>query len=168
MNSKTPAFYFRERNDRLNWRSIRDLDLNKMLEYGDIHEFEPYLSNLAFSLLEKEDIEIIEDPILLKMFKLSQYALEYLMSCQSFLYEEANALDKYYQLSEDKLAPLEQRVEANNLEISHLKAELKQKKKVVEAYKESLRGPIFKCHLCPKVTCYYSTLIISISNRSTI
>jgi len=146
-----PSFMFRERKGKVNWRNIANLDVDELIGKGDIRMLESYLSNIAFANLEKEDVESFGDVNLLKLFRLSQYGLEYLLNCQNYLASQAQALDYQYRASEDHLNPLEEQAKRNQAEILNLKNEINQKKDVVATYKNALSAPVYKCHLCSKL-----------------
>lgn len=51
-----------------------------------------------------------------------------------------------------KLLPLEEQARRNQAEIVNLKSEVKHKKDLLKAYQNTLSTPLFKCHLCSKVS----------------
>lgn len=99
-------FYFQERHGRINWRDIGRLDIPKLIEQGDLKQLELLLSNLTFAKLEEEDFERFGDATLLKLFKLSQLAIEYLMNTQSHLTNQTQVLDNAYKASQEKVIVL--------------------------------------------------------------
>jgi len=98
-----PAFLYRERKGKVNWRNISNLDIDDLIGRGDVRALETYLSNITFANIEKEDLEKFGDATLLKLFRLSQYGLEYLLNSQNYLANQAYLLDNQYKLSEDKV-----------------------------------------------------------------
>jgi len=101
--SASPSFFFRERKGKINWRNIANLDIDKLIEEGDVNQLENYLSNITYAALDKEDFERMGDATLLKLFRLSQYGLEYLLNCQNYLAEQTQVLDISYRQTEDKV-----------------------------------------------------------------
>lgn len=99
-----PSFMFRERKGKVNWRNIASLDVDEMVGKGDIRTLESYLSNICFANIEEEDVERIGDVNLLKLFRLSQYSLEYLLNCQNYLAHQSQALEYQYKLSDEQVA----------------------------------------------------------------
>jgi len=98
-----PVFMFRERKGKLNWRNIANLDVDDLIGRGDVRSLETHLSNITFSQVEQEDIEKFGDATLLKLFRLSQYGLEYLLNCQNYLSNQSQVLDNQYRHSEDRV-----------------------------------------------------------------
>jgi len=145
-----PVFMFRERKGKINWRNIANLDVDDLIGRGDVRSLETHLSNITFSNIEKEDIETFGDATLLKLFRLSQYGLEYLLNCQNYLSGQSQVLDNQYRHSEDRVKPLEDQARRNQSEILNLKADIKEKKELISAYQNTLNKPIFKCHICSK------------------
>jgi len=145
-----PTFLYRERKGKVNWRNISNLDIDDIIGRGDTRALETYLSNITFANIEREDLEKFGDATLLKLFRLSQYGLEYLLNTQNYLANQAYMLDNQYKHSEDKLKPIEELARRNHAEITNLKSEVKQKKDLIKTYKKALNKPVFKCHLCSK------------------
>mgnify|MGYP000937289498 CR=1 FL=1 len=99
-------FYFQEKKGRINWRDISRLNLGTLLEGSDFKTLETQLSNITFAKLDEEDFERFSDSTLLKLFKLSQLSLEYLMNTQNYLANQTQTLDHVYRLSEEKVTML--------------------------------------------------------------
>jgi len=57
------------------------------------------------------------------------------------------------------MRPIEELARRNHSEISNLKTEIKQKKDLIKTYKKALNKPVFKCHLCSKVSLIPSSII---------
>ena len=81
-NPLSSSFLFKERKGKINWRNIANLNLNDLIERNDLKTLENYLSNITYGNLDKEDFEKFGDPVSLKLFKLSQYSMEYLLNTQ--------------------------------------------------------------------------------------
>lgn len=96
-----PSFLFRERKGRVNWRNLANLDIDDLVGRGDIKALEAHLSNITFANIEREDLEKFGDATLLKLFRLSQYGLEYLLNCQNYLANQTQAMDNQYRNSQE-------------------------------------------------------------------
>lgn len=103
MNNYTqgpPTFYFKERKGRLNWEKLDSVDLNELRSGANMPALESCLGNITYAALSPEDCERFEDPNLLKMFRVSQYGLEYLLNYQNYLYGQTQGLDAAYKQGE--------------------------------------------------------------------
>jgi hypothetical protein len=74
-----PKFCFQERTGRINWRTIMNTDLDKINKEVDLKQLENLLSNIAFAQLDRDDLERLGDAHFIKLFRLSQYSIEYLL-----------------------------------------------------------------------------------------
>ena len=132
---------FKQRFGKINWNQIIQLDLDSILSHGDIESLQGILENLTYSTLDRDDIERIGDSNLIKVFKLSQLSIEYLIGIHSQLdisgKEFVSKQKKYYdenQVLKESLVELEK-------EVSSLKSEFLEKKKAVQTYELLLKQP---------------------------
>ena len=146
-----PTIYFKERKAKLNWQKLNSIDLERLHEPSNLHLLEACLGNITYAGLDQQDCEKFADPTLLKMFRLSQYSLEYLMNYQNHLYTQSQNLDMMYRQTEESLTPLEMKARENQAEIQRLREGLKKKKKTIDAYQHTLSTPLFRCTECKKV-----------------
>ena len=103
MSNSLSTFLFKERKGKINWRNIANLNLNDLIERNDIKILENYLSNITYGNLDKEDFDKFGDATLLKLFKLSQYSLEYLLNNQNHYLVQTQLLDNQYKSNEEKV-----------------------------------------------------------------
>ncbi len=54
-------------------------DLDKINKEVDLKQLENLLSNIAFAQLDRDDLERLGDAHFIKLFRLSQYSIEYLL-----------------------------------------------------------------------------------------
>ena len=102
-NPLSSSFLFKERKGKINWRNIANLNLNDLIERNDLKTLENYLSNITYGNLDKEDFEKFGDPVSLKLFKLSQYSMEYLLNTQNHLTSQTQFLGNQYKFNEEKV-----------------------------------------------------------------
>jgi len=74
-----PNFSFQEKKSKLNWQAVEQLDLARIVKDMDLETLESHLSNLTFSTLEREDLKRFEEKEVIKLFKLGQLTIEYLL-----------------------------------------------------------------------------------------
>ncbi len=128
-------YVFRERYGRLNWKDIISLDLDIMVRNNDITPLEDYIENLVFAVIEENDMQCMPEHFILKLLRIYQYIIEYLMFTQQKIENENKVFETHHNnmISESKTS--EQRMKENKQRINSLKKENKQKEVVVNTYK---------------------------------
>jgi hypothetical protein len=71
-------FEFKSRNGRLDWRRIASIDLDLVKRDSNIQVLQDNIDNLTFCNIDSEFSNEI-DPNFLKLFKMCQFIIEYLM-----------------------------------------------------------------------------------------
>ena len=80
MKSPPPLFQFSKKTQKIDWDAIKNVDLDAdIIQKQDILLLEQLLANITMSELRKEDLKLLKDKNLIKVFKLGQLATEYLM-----------------------------------------------------------------------------------------
>lgn len=128
-------FSFKQRSGKLCWKEIMKLDLDQMLKTNDISALEAYLENLVFSSIEANDVEIISENATVKLIKIYQHVLEYLLHTQLRLEGENKAMELSYAQLQSEAAFKENSLKANKSLISSLKKDKKEKESVLSTYK---------------------------------
>ena len=73
------SFSFKPKHEAINWHQVRNTDLQAIIQNNDVAALEASLGNLTNATLSKEDIRKFGDKNLIKLFKLGQLNMEYLM-----------------------------------------------------------------------------------------
>ncbi|KAM7365454.1 hypothetical protein PAMP_016375 [Pampus punctatissimus] len=136
-------FKFRPRRESVDWRRINAVDVDLVVSQLDVDALQEHISTVTFCSLDGERCQRCQnpvDPALVKLLRLAQLTVEWLLHCQEFLTlnlhtaEErlaANGRDREQLLAQQKKQ--EEKVKA-------LSAELKQRKKVIRT-QQSLLAP---------------------------
>lgn len=90
------GFYFQHRKGRLDMRAISKIDLDSIVRNVDIESLQEHLENLCFAQLLEQDIRQYTDPMILKLFRVAQYTIEYLLHVQEQLASTLNSLASKY------------------------------------------------------------------------
>ena len=122
-----PKFAFQDRQGRLNWRQLMNVDLDRIIREVDLKQLESLLQNITYAALDRDDLDRLGDHHFIKLFKLSQLSIEYLLYTQSYLESLCKALDMQYKHSYEKTAKVEEMVKKQHSEVKALKKELKMK-----------------------------------------
>jgi len=99
-----PKFNFQARQGRINWREVMNTDVEKMISQVDLAQLEQLLQNLTYANLDREDLERIGDTHFIKLFRLSQMSIEYLIYTQNYLETLTKTLDLHYKQSYEETA----------------------------------------------------------------
>ena len=67
------GFSFKQRHGKVNWRQVEDLDLNHVLQTGDVDAVHAVLENLTYALLEREDLARLSDAKAVQLFERFAY-----------------------------------------------------------------------------------------------
>ena len=78
------SFVFQPKKEAPNWPAIEKCDLKTIIKSNDIGKLEANLGNLVNAKLSLEDIKKIGCPNLIKLFKVGQLSLEYLLFTQQY------------------------------------------------------------------------------------
>ncbi|XP_036156073.1 zinc finger protein DZIP1 isoform X7 [Myotis myotis] len=157
-----PFFQFRPRLESVDWRRLSAIDVDKVAGAVDVLTLQENIMNITFCKLEDEKCPHCQsgvDPVLLKLIRLAQLSIEYLMHSQEFLTSQLHAVEERLHLS---LANCEQSKELLSKqagEIKFLKEECKRRKKMIATqqmmmeakasyYQQWKKYP--QCHFCDK------------------
>ena len=90
------GFFFRQRKGKLNLRKLEAIDLEKVIREVDIDLLQQCIENLTFAEFQDYDIHYLTDKQIVKLFKLSQLTIEYLLFTQRKLVNNLTDLAKKY------------------------------------------------------------------------
>ena len=69
-------------------------DIDRITKELDLHELEPLLENLTYASVNEDEMSRMGDAYFIKLFKLSQMSIEYLMYSQNYLETLTKTLDQ--------------------------------------------------------------------------
>nr|DBA25833.1 TPA: hypothetical protein GDO54_010177 [Pyxicephalus adspersus] len=158
------AFRFQSRRDGIDWRRISAIDVDKVARELDISTLQENINSITFCNLDNERCPYCQnpvDPVLLKVLKLAQLTIEYLLQCQECLSSTVAQLEERvqeatneHQMTKDELAKL-------NDELKQVKDENRRRKKLIGTQQMLLQAganSYHKCQLCDKAFMNYSYL----------
>ena len=90
------GFFFQQRRGHLNLRSFASIDLEKLIREVDVDLLQLHIENLTFCNMREEDLKYMTDPQVIKLFKISQLIIEYLLYSQDTLVTNLNELSRKY------------------------------------------------------------------------
>jgi zinc finger protein DZIP1 len=74
-----PKLRFVDKVGRIDWRTITEIDVEQLTREPNLPQLQKLLQNLTYSKLDYEDMERMGDSHFVKLFRLSQLSLEYLI-----------------------------------------------------------------------------------------
>ena len=77
-------------------RSVASINLEKLVREVDVDILQMHIENITFCNLREEDLRYLTDPQIVKLFRISQLMLEYLLYSQDKLVENLNHLSQKY------------------------------------------------------------------------
>ncbi|XP_067948960.1 cilium assembly protein DZIP1L-like isoform X2 [Watersipora subatra] len=146
-------FAFKRRFERVDWRKLASVNLEQIARDLDFNALQENLTNIAFCNIEMElDLRLI-DPNFVKLFRLGQLTIEYLLYSQEYLSETIVTLEgrvknqlKNEENLMEKLRVLEKNLERMKKEGHKRKRLLIDQQHLIESGAENFH----KCLLCPK------------------
>ncbi|XP_039101644.1 zinc finger protein DZIP1 isoform X2 [Hyaena hyaena] len=150
-----PFFQFRPRLESVDWRRLSAIDVDKVAGAVDVLTLQENIMNITFCKLEDEKCPHCQsgvDPVLLKLIRLAQLTIEYLLHSQDFLTSQLRLLEERLRLS---LADGEQgkKLLAKQAgEIKLLREECKRRKKMISTQQLMMeaKASYYQCHFCDK------------------
>ena len=120
---------------RIKFRRLAEADVDAFKRRGDIHGVLSYLDDVAYGDLG----DYVEaPPAAVKAFKMSQYAIQYLLHTQDVLREGANQADLRREKALKKLENVKARLKLQRDERKTLNTELRRSKRVIKSHKSVL------------------------------
>ena len=91
-----PKFKFAQREGRVAWRQLLNCNVDEIEHNVDLRQLEGLLQNITYAELDRDDFERMGDQHFLKLFRLAQMSVEYLIYTQNYLETLTKSLDAHY------------------------------------------------------------------------
>lgn len=127
-SASSSSFYFQQRRGSLDIRSISKANIEKIVNDVDIDTLQSILENITFCALTEKDLRYLTDPMLLKLFRLSQLAIEYLLYVQEELMMNVSNAAKKYASKKRELIQKRQELAVMKESVDHLQRQVKAKR----------------------------------------
>ncbi|OMJ90633.1 hypothetical protein SteCoe_6907 [Stentor coeruleus] len=135
------SFLFKQRSGGLNWKEIQSLDLDEMIQRGDINKLSELLENITYSNIDKTDLEKYPDTFIIKLLKLSQFALEFLQEEKLKLETVNKEISQEKNIVQKSSKDLEEKIEIHTKKIKTLSRQMQHKHKTLATYEYLLKDP---------------------------
>ncbi|XP_075717305.1 cilium assembly protein DZIP1L [Rhinoderma darwinii] len=159
------SFRFRPRKDLIDWRRFSAIDVDRVAYELDISTLQETVSTVTFCNLDNEKCPYCQqpvDPVLLKVLKLAQLTIEYLLQCQEFLCNNVAQLEEQVQKAIGEHQTTKNDMIKQGEELRKVKEENKIRKKLFEAQQTMFKSDAnnyHKCQLCDKAFMTYYHLL---------
>lgn len=132
------AFTFAPRSMKLNWRTLSQVNLDKIKREVNIDTLQDHLEMVAFANAAGADCAQYADPNFIKVFQLAQLMIEYCLYSQEVIDEARLNLQKEYETQKAKADKLAASEKALKDQVAMLKKELKLQRKTIAVYEDRL------------------------------
>ncbi|XP_007469981.1 PREDICTED: zinc finger protein DZIP1 [Lipotes vexillifer] len=150
-----PFFQFRPRLESVDWRRLSAIDVDKVAGAVDVLTLQENIMNITFCKLEDEKCPHCQsgvDPVLLKLIRLAQLTIEYLLHSQEFLTSQLHNLEERLRLSLAECEQSKKLLTKQAGEIKLLKEECKRRKKLISTQQLMIeaKASYYQCRFCDK------------------
>ncbi|XP_061194071.1 cilium assembly protein DZIP1-like isoform X2 [Saccostrea echinata] len=167
-NTNGRSFAFRKRYERIDWRRIASVDVDQVARTLDFNALQDNIMNLTFCNIEAElDVRMV-DPNFIKLFKLAQLTIEYLLHSQEYMTGVVSNMEEKIKKEEEDHAETKAQLEKVKKELADTKKESHKRKKLLMAQQQLIHagsGSYNKCPFCPKAFLNSSFLQSHINRR---
>ncbi|KAJ3178687.1 hypothetical protein HDU85_005090 [Gaertneriomyces sp. JEL0708] len=157
--SSSTDFTSSRRTERLDWRLLAQLDLERMRKQINVDELQTFMGNVVYCDIEKEGINV--DASFVKLFQLAQLIIEYLLHSQGQLVTQRTAISKELNETRGQLRKLIVQSSQQSAELSQLQKQSRMLRKLAYAYhvmtksanakvEQVQQTSFYRCTLCPK------------------
>lgn len=164
------SFAFRKRYERVDWRKISSVDLDHISRTLDFNALQENILNITFCNIEAElDLRTV-DPNFVKLFKLAQLTIEYLLHSQEYLTGVVGSFEEKIKAAQEESAKTKEEVEKLKKELTDVKKESHKRKKLLIAQQHLIHagsGSYNKCPFCSKAFLNSTFLQSHITRRHT-
>ncbi|XP_060130577.1 cilium assembly protein DZIP1L isoform X1 [Zootoca vivipara] len=162
--SMFPAFKFQLRRDTIDWRRFSAIDVERVARELDLATLQENINSITFCNLDAEKCPYCQqpvDPVLLKVFKMAQLTIEYLLHSQEYLSMSLALQEEQHQATLEDLKRVKQDWDKQAEELKGVKEESRRRKKMIATQQLLLQAGAnnyHKCQLCDKTFMNYSFL----------
>ena len=164
-NEPLLEFRFQARNMSVDWRKLSLIDVDQIAHSMDIDQLQEHIELVTYASLDELDSV---DPLFVKLFRLSQYTIEYLLHSQEYL---KVVMDR----EKGKLGKKDDIIRQNEATQAKLKSELiqvkkenKKRRRMIEEYQRMMEvgaNSFYKCPICPSKSFINATYLQSHMHR---
>ncbi|KAM8953872.1 cilium assembly protein DZIP1L [Pelodytes ibericus] len=169
--SHIQSFRFRPRRDGIDWRRFSAIDVERIASELDISTLQESINSITYCNLDGERCPYCQqpvDPVLLKVLKIAQFIIEYLLYCQESLSLNVSQLEERVEEAVAEHQQTKHELATQGEELKKIREESKRRKKLLATQQMLLQASAnnyHKCHLCDKSFMNYSYLQAHLQRR---
>ncbi|XP_057595404.1 cilium assembly protein DZIP1L isoform X2 [Hippopotamus amphibius kiboko] len=136
-----PTFKFQPRRESLDWRRISALDVDRVAQELDVATLQENITSVTFCNLDREVCGRCGqpvDPVLLKVLRLAQLSIEYLLHCQDCLSTSMAQLEARLLASMGQQERGQQELDRQADELKGVREESRRRRKMIGALQQLL------------------------------
>lgn len=136
-----PTFKFQPRRESIDWRRISALDVERVARELDVATLQDNITGVTFCNLDREACSRCGqpvDPALLKVLRLAQLTIEYLLHCQDCLSASVAQLEARLQASLGQQQRGQQELGRQADELKGVREESRRRRKMISALQQLL------------------------------
>ncbi|KAH0624483.1 hypothetical protein JD844_031969 [Phrynosoma platyrhinos] len=166
-----PPFQFRARHESPDWRRLSSVDVDRVAAEVDVAALQEHLAHVAFCTAERErcpHCQAPADPLLLRLLRLAQLCLEYLLHSQDFLGAQLRAAGEALRAADAHRDLLAKEAARGAQEVRLLKEECRRRRKMLGAQQQVMLqagAARHQCQFCDKAFMNYSFLHSHLQRR---
>lgn len=145
-------FKFRPRRESVDWRRINAVDVDLVVSQLDVDALQEHVSTITFCSLDGERCQRCQspvDPALIKLFRLAQLTVEWLLHCQEYLTLNLRTAEERLMAAGREREELLAQQKKQEEEVKDLTTELKQRKKFIRTQQSLLKPRIISSQKVP-------------------
>ncbi|KAF5899333.1 zinc finger protein DZIP1 isoform X1, partial [Clarias magur] len=145
------SFKFCTRRESVDWRRINAIDVDRVSCELDFQVLQEHIAVVAFCSLEGErclNCQSQVDPALLKLFRLAQLTIQYLLHSQDCLALNLQTSQEQLQIEAKEKQHLQVQLQKQSQDTKLLKEELKQRKKIIASQQAMISAGLANYHKC--------------------
>ncbi|XP_068920006.1 cilium assembly protein DZIP1L isoform X2 [Petaurus breviceps papuanus] len=152
----TSAFKFQPRRESVDWRRLSAIDVDRVAQELDVTTLQDHITGVTYCNLDSERCAYCQqpvDPVLLKVLKMAQLIIEYLLHSQDYLSASIVSLEEKLQSTLEQQEQTEQKLGKQAEELKGVKEESRRRKKMLGMQQLLIQAGAnnyHKCHLCDK------------------
>lgn len=136
-----PTFKFQPRNESIDWRRISALDVDRVARELDVATLQENIAGVTFCNLDREVCSRCGHPVdlvLLKVLRLAQLIIEYLLHCQDCLSASVAQLEARLQASLGQQQRGQQELGRQADELKGVREESRRRRKMISTLQQLL------------------------------
>uniref|UniRef100_A0A8C6J217 Uncharacterized protein n=1 Tax=Melopsittacus undulatus TaxID=13146 RepID=A0A8C6J217_MELUD len=158
-----PPFHFQPRRISVDWRRFSAIDVERVAREVDVAVLQEHIASITFCNLDGEQCPHCgqpADPVLLKVLRMAQLSIEYLLHCQEHLGTSLAMHTQRLEAARVELASTQQQAAEQAVQLQVSKEESRRWKKLL-----AIQQPLLQCHLCDKAFMNSSFLQAHVQRR---